>query len=99
MDRGAVVCPHPGDARGQGDSGAAVSSVPRRQEGSVEQQHGAGDLTGFHGPESLVDVAQTAALADHLVEFEAALAVELQVVRNVGAELVRSHAGGLNFAL
>src|SRR4051812_13721372 len=67
--------------------------------GSVEHQHGPCDLACLHCPERLVDVAEPAASADHLIQLQPALTVELQVVRDVGAELVGAHAGGLHAAL
>src|SRR5262245_44307568 len=59
---------------------------------SVEGQHGPRDLTGLHRAERHVDVAQPPALADHLVELQPALAVEIEIARDVGAELVAAHA-------
>src|SRR6478672_8350750 len=55
---------------------------------SVEHQHGARDLAGLHRAKCLVDIAQTAAPADHRIEIQPSLAVEFQVVRDVGAKLV-----------
>ena len=42
---------------------------------------------------------RVAAPADHRIQIQPSLAIELQIVRNVGAELVRSHARGLHLAL
>ncbi len=53
---------------------------------SIESQHGAGDFAGFHGAEGFVDVAETAALGDHRVEVEPALAEEIEIERDVGSE-------------
>src|SRR5688572_25270705 len=64
----------------------------------IEGQHGAGDLAGLHRAEGFVDVAEAAALGDHAVEVEAALAVEFEIGRDVGAELVGAHARGLHLA-
>ena len=55
---------------------------------SVEGQHGAGDFAGFHRPERLVDVAEPAAFRNHRVEVEPALAEEVEIERDVGAEAV-----------
>src|SRR5258705_9544370 len=64
-----------------------------------EEQDGARDLAGLHGAEGLVDVAERAATADHLVEHELALTVELQVEGNVHPESVGAHPGRLHLAL
>jgi hypothetical protein len=54
----------------------------------IERKHGAGDLAGFHRAKGFVDVAEPAALGDHAIEVEPALAVEFEIGRDVGAELV-----------
>src|SRR4051794_21157902 len=65
-----------------------AAGLPAR---SVEQQDRPRHLAGFHCPERVIDVAQYAAAGNHRVEIQTALAIELQIVRNVGAELVRTH--------
>src|SRR5262245_22801520 len=50
---------------------------------SIEHQNCTRDLAGLHGAERLVDVLQAAPASDHLVELEAALAVELDVTGHV----------------
>src|SRR5271166_2986371 len=65
----------------------------------IEGQHRAGDFAGFHRAEGFVDVAETAALGHHVVEVEAALAVEFEIGRDVGAEAVGAHPRGLHLAL
>src|SRR5580700_8783047 len=66
---------------------------------SVEHQDRARDLASFHRAEGVVDVFEFAALADHVVEVEAALQIEIDVLRHVDAEAVRAHVGALQFAL
>src|SRR4029077_4788739 len=63
---------------------------------SIEGQDSAGALAGLHRPEGLVDVAEPAALGDHAVEIEAALAVEFKIGRDVVAEAIGAHARGLH---
>ncbi len=46
---------------------------------SIERQHRARDLAGFHRAEGFVDVAEMAALGDHRIEVEPALAIEIEV--------------------
>ncbi len=46
---------------------------------SIERQHGPRDFAGFHRAEGFVDVAETAALGDHRIEVEPALAIEIEV--------------------
>src|SRR6516165_12106539 len=65
----------------------------------IEGQHGAGDLAGLHRAEGFVDVAEPAAFGDHRVEVEPALAEEIEIDRDVGAEAVRAHPRGLHLAL
>src|SRR4030095_2849927 len=65
----------------------------------IEHEDGARDLARLHGTERLVDVVEPPAARDHLVEHEPALAIELQVARNVGAEPVAAHPRGLHLAL
>src|SRR6266478_4288079 len=65
---------------------------------SVEGQHGPCDFAGLHRAEGFVDVAETAALGHHVVEVEAALAVEIEVERDVEAKAVGPHARGLHLA-
>src|SRR5260221_7011781 len=65
----------------------------------IKCEDGAGDFAGFHCAEGFVDVAETAALCHHVVELQAALAVEFEVGRDVGAETVRAHPRGLHPAL
>jgi len=55
---------------------------------SIERQHRPGNFAGLHRPKSFVDVAEVAAPGHHGVEVEAALAVENQVERDVGAKAV-----------
>ena len=50
------------------------------------------DLARLHRAERFVDVAEPAATTDHLVQHQAALAIELQVAGNVGTEAVAAHA-------
>src|SRR3989449_1078232 len=57
----------------------------------VERQHRAGDLPRLHRPERVVDVVEPPPAADHLVEQESPLAVELEVERDVDAEAVGAH--------
>src|ERR1051326_3810440 len=64
----------------------------------VEGQHGAGDFARLHRAEGVVDVAELAALCHHRIEVQAALAVEIEIERDVGAETVRAHARGLHLA-
>src|SRR5262252_2162376 len=71
------------------------SSICRRRR-SVEGQDGTRDLARLHRAEGLVEVVEAAATGDHLVEQEAALAIEVQIARNVDAEAVAAHAGGLH---
>src|ERR1700736_6687750 len=66
---------------------------------SIEGQDGAGDLAGLHRAEGFVDVAEPAALGDHVVEVEPALAVEFEIGRDVVAEAVGAHPRGLDLAL
>src|SRR2546427_7701157 len=61
----------------------------------VERQHRAGDLPRLHRPERVVDVVEPPPAADHLVEQESPLAVELEVERDVDAEAVGAHPGRL----
>src|SRR2546427_2892713 len=61
----------------------------------VERQHRAGNLPRLHRPERLVDVVEPPPAADHLVEQESPLAVELEVERDVDAEAVGAHPGRL----
>src|SRR2546425_1787735 len=61
----------------------------------VERQHRAGNLPRLHRPERLVDVVEPPPAADHLVEQESPLAVELEVERDVAAEAVGAHPGRL----
>ena len=65
---------------------------------SIEDEHRAGDFAGFHGAEGFVDVPETDALGDHVVEFEPALAVEVEIERDVVAEGVAARARGLHLA-
>src|SRR2546426_5258887 len=67
--------------------------------GSVERENGPGDLAGLHRAKRLVDVVQPAPPRDHLVEQQAALAVELEVAGDVRAEAVRAHPRSLDLAL
>src|SRR5580765_1374122 len=66
---------------------------------SVEHQDRARDLARLHRAEGVVDVVEAPAAGDHLVEQQPALAIEVEIPRNVGAEAVASHAGGLHAAL
>src|SRR5437899_9574247 len=61
---------------------------------SLERQDGARDLAGLHRAEGLVDVLQLSAPRHHLVEQQTALAVEVEVARDVDAEAVGAHARG-----
>src|SRR4029453_1921372 len=70
------------------------SSPPRAH--SVEHQHAARDLASLHRAEGLVDVVEAATASDHLVEEQAALAIEVEVAGDVDAEAVAAHAGGLH---
>src|SRR4029453_17063168 len=80
-----------------GNSGGAGSAPPDLQ--LFEHQNGTRDLARLHRAERFVDVAEPAATADHLVQHQAALAIELQVARNVRAKPVAAHARGLHLAL
>src|SRR6516164_3999742 len=64
----------------------------------IERQYGSCDLPSFHCTEGFVDIAEAAALGDHRVEVEPALAVEIEIGRDVVAEAVRAHARGLHLA-
>src|SRR5689334_23906588 len=66
---------------------------------SLEHQHGAGDLARLHRAKRLVEVVEVPAAADHLVEEQPALAIELEVPGDVDAEAVRAHARRLHPAL
>src|SRR6267142_2404151 len=81
----------------RGAFGGSVLAPPDLQ--SIEHEHGPRDLAGLHRAERFVDVVEPSAARDHLVEQEPALAIELQVARNVGAESVAAHARGLHLAL
>src|SRR5271169_6111027 len=76
----------------------SMTILPRAKRPSVEGQHGAGDFTGLHRAEGFVDVAEPAAPGHHRIEVEPALAVEIEIKRDVGAEPVRAHARGLHLA-
>src|SRR5262245_25624711 len=65
----------------------------------IEHQDRSGDLAGFHRAKRLVDVLQAAATRDHLVELQAALAVELDVAGHVDLEAVAAHAAALDLLL
>src|SRR2546430_9197660 len=65
--------------------------APDHPSGLVERQHRAGDLPRLHRPERLVDVVEPPPAADHLVEQESPLAVELEAERDVDAEAVGAH--------
>src|SRR4029450_6692495 len=65
----------------------------------VEGEDGPRDLAGLHRAKRLVDVVQPAAPRDHLVEQQAALAVELEVAGDARAEAVRAHPRRLPPAL
>ena len=58
---------------------------------SVEGQDGARNLTRLHRAEGLIEVVQTAAAGDHLVEQQAALAIE---VEGVGRSIARRRPAG-----
>src|SRR5438552_7704716 len=93
----------PGPGCGTGTS-ATISlrsrmTAARMAGGSVEHQHRAGDLAGLHRAEGLVDVLELAAAADHLVELQPALAIELDVARHVDLEAVAAHAAALDLLL
>src|SRR5215469_10616038 len=64
----------------------------------IEREYRPRDLAGFHCAEGFVDIAEAAALGDHRVEVEPALAVEIEIGRDVVAEAVRAHARGLHLA-
>src|SRR6185295_8992389 len=81
---------------GGGHSGWSGARSPRS---SIKSQNRTRDLAGLHRAERLVDVVEPPAARDHLVEHEPALAVELQVARNVGPEAIAAHARGLHLAL
>ena len=55
---------------------------------SVEHQHTARDLSGFHRAERFVYILEFHTLADHVVEVEMALQVKFGVARHVDAEAV-----------
>src|SRR5205085_6386231 len=74
-------------------------TAARMAGGSVEHQHRAGDLAGLHRAEGLVHVLELAAAADHLVELQPALAVELDVAGHVDLEAVAAHAAALDLLL
>src|SRR6266478_6460083 len=78
---------------------ACMSTIMYKPDQSIERQNRPGDLARLHGPERLVDVVEPPATRDHLVEQEPALAIELQVARNVGPETIAAHARGLHPAL
>src|SRR5262245_43161602 len=65
----------------------------------VEHQHGASELARLHRAERLVHVLELAATADHLVELQPSLAVELDVARHVHLEAVAAHAAALDLLL
>src|SRR5687768_3106315 len=66
---------------------------------SVEREHGARDLACLHRAEGVVDVLESPAPRDHLVEQQPSLAIELEVERDVEAEAVATHPRGLHAAL
>jgi hypothetical protein len=55
---------------------------------SVEHQHTARDLSGFHRAERFVYILEFHTLADHVVEVEMALQVKFDVARHIDAEAV-----------
>src|SRR5437879_6807913 len=90
----------PGPGVGTGTS-ATISlrsrmTAARMAGGSVEHQDRARDLACLHRAEGLVHVLELAAAADHLVQLQPALAVELDVARHVDLEAVAAHAAALD---
>src|SRR5579863_9066770 len=75
-----------------------IVATSRSPASLIKRQHGPCDLARFHRAEGFVDVAEVAALGHHAVEVEAALAVEIEVERDVDAEPVGAHARGLHLA-
>src|SRR3972149_3098492 len=65
----------------------------------VERQDRARPLPRLHRPKGLVQVLQAAATRDHLVQQQPALAVKLQIARDIDAEAVGAHPRGLDAAL
>src|SRR5437763_14753553 len=90
----------PGPGSGIGTS-ATMSlrsrmTAARMSGGSVEHQDRARDLACLHRAEGLVHVLELAAAADHLVQLQPALAVELDVARHVDLEAVAAPAAALD---
>src|SRR5271166_6785009 len=95
-----LLAPLKDDARtAHRDPRECAASLRRRVGALVESQDGACDFAGFHRAEGFVDVAKMAALGHHVVEVEAALAVKIEIERDVVAEAVRAHPRGLHLAL
>src|SRR5262245_24992463 len=65
---------------------------------SVEGQHRTCDLARLHRAECLVDVLEPPAPGHHLVEQQPALAIEIEIERDVNAEPVAPHPRGLHTA-
>src|SRR5678815_3230516 len=66
---------------------------------AVEDDDVAGDAAGLEGREAFVDLRQPDPRRHHLGEVKPALQVELDQLRHVGAEPVRSHHAALDAAL
>src|ERR1019366_2797698 len=65
----------------------------------IEHQHRARDLARLHRAEGLVDVLELAALADHIVEVEPPLLIELDEPWHVDTEAVGAHEATLDALL
>src|SRR5216684_1410441 len=87
-----------GERAGRGFRPSMICAMPPRRCLSIEGQHRPRYFAGFHCAEGFVDVAETAAFGHHVVEVEAALAVEIEVERDVDPEAVGAHARGLHLA-
>src|SRR5258708_39975523 len=66
---------------------------------SVEHQHTASDFAGFHRTKRLVHVFELQPLADHVVEIQPALQVEIDIAWHIDPEPITTHHRTLNLAL
>src|SRR6187397_2259490 len=64
-----------------------------------EHEDRAGNLARLHGAKRLVHVLEPGAHADHLVQLETALVVEVDVLRHVDLEVVAAHGRALDLLL
>src|SRR5579863_5889266 len=63
---------------------------------SIEHQHRARDLARLHRTEGLVDVLEPPVAAHHVVEVEAALPIEIEILGHVEAETIGAHVAALD---